>query len=131
MTPIEHQAEFFAKNNEEKIKCARDLIAKVAVAMQNAIQSTELVKTPGLMESIVEMTKGNFDSINFVRNQAVELCSVLRNGIFWDFIDAVNFYHDCLGTNWRYLSMDCRARYLGWSMEKCNDFFSQMNTATA
>jgi hypothetical protein len=47
MTPIEHQAEFFAKNNEEKIKCARDLIAKVAVAMQNAIQSTELVKDSG------------------------------------------------------------------------------------
>lgn len=131
MTHIEHQAEFFAKNNEEKIKCARDLIAKAAVAMQNAIRSTELVKTPVLMESIGEMTKGNFDSINVLRAQAVELCSVLRNGIFWDFIDAVNFYHDSLGTNWRYLSMDCRDRYLGWSIEKCNDFFSQINTATA
>lgn len=131
MTPIQHQANIFEKDNEEKIKSARDLIAKVAVIVHDVIQSTELAKIPGLMESIGEMTKGNFDSINFIRNQAVELCSVLRNGIFWDFVDAVNFYNDCLGTNWRYLSMDCRARYLGWSMEKCNDFFSQMNTATA
>lgn len=131
MSPIEHQANIFNKDNEEKIKSARDLIAKVAVIVHDVIQSTELAKTPGLMESIVEMTKGNFDSINFVRNQAVELCSVLRNGIFWDFITAVDFYHDSLGTHWRYLSMDCRARYLGWSMEKCNDFFAQMNTATA
>ena len=131
MTPIQHQANIFEKDNEEKIKCARDLIAKVAVIVHDVIQSTELAKTPGLMESIVEMTKGNFDSINFFRNKAVDLCDVLRNGTFWDFVDAVNFYNDCLGTNWRYLSMDCRARYLGWSMEKCNDFFAQMNTATA
>ncbi len=131
MTHIEHQANIFAKNNEEKIKKTRDLIAKAAGVVQNIIQYTELVKTPGMMDSLAEMTKGNFDAINFVRNHAVELCTVLRNGTFWDFIDAVNFYHDCLGTNWPHLSMDCRARYLGWSMEKCNDFFAQMNTATA
>lgn len=131
MTHIEHQANIFAKDNEERIKNARDLIAKVAGVVQNIIQSTEFAKIPGLMESITEMTEGNFDSINFFRNKAVDLCEVLRNGTFWDFIDAVNFYHDSLDTHCRYLSMDCRDRYLGWSIEKCNDFFSQINTATA
>lgn len=61
---------------------------------------------------------GDFHLVHdLVRPHATRLRAVDTRDVYWDWIDAYNFYFDSLGSHWPYLTQEGRERYLIFAQE--------------
>lgn len=97
-------------------------VAQTQVAIVNA--GKRFLQRPSPLDSKIAQHAAScldemdiYEFISVIRPEAAKFVAAKRSSVFWDMVDAVNFFMDAVGTQWKYMTEAKRAQSLKWAAD--------------
>lgn len=108
------EAQIFYSNHQAQCEKARELLLKATTEFIPVAAKVLDAKEPSRLVAAVE--SGNLPGILAVLRPLASRFHGASDR-YWLLIDGLGFYLDGVGSYWRYLSEEGRARYIRWAQE--------------
>lgn len=117
---LAEEAALFAKNYEVRLNDAKVKLFQAATRFLNEVGSAVLpIWVVEGMKCCIE--KGDVVSLGLSLRHEASLFAQSDSSKYWPLVDNLLFFHDAIGTHWKYLSLERRLQYLVWVEEFLNE----------
>jgi hypothetical protein len=113
--------ELFKKDYEARIASAKEGLSKVASKFLCGFGAAVL--PPQVVAELKQyVERGDMAGLGLLlRHNASSFSTINESDVYWPLVDSLIFFTDSLKTNWPYMTLSKRVRYLSWVEEFLND----------